>query len=98
MTDVERAGWKQIAETWRVANLRWQSWAADLLEEYGRQPLHGHHGDGPAREIIAQIVGMAPGVPRCSCCGCFSTRHEVDDEELRKCADCECDQFEGGRV
>lgn len=33
-------------------------------------------------------------VPRCSRCGCMSTAHAVDDEELRGCLDCECDQFE----
>lgn len=82
------------SESWRRAALAWQRWATELLHDLGRQPLHGEHGDESARELIATLAGMAPGAPRCSQCGCFSTRHEVDDEELRECADCECTQFE----
>lgn len=72
----------------------WQKWAADLLDELARQPLYGQHGDDAARDIIRQLALMAPAVPRCSRCGCFATRHEVDDDELRGCVDCECEQFE----
>ena len=93
LTD-ERDHWKANCESWHMVYNAWQDWAKDLLDDLGRQPLHGIHGDGPAREVIAQLTGMAAGVPRCSRCGCFSTRHEVDDEELRNCADCECTQFE----
>ena len=85
--------WKANNDSWRMAYNAWQDWAKDLLDELGRQPLHGSHGDGPAREVIAQLAGMAPGVPRCLDCGCFSTVHEVDDEELRGCTDCACRQF-----
>ena len=93
----ERDGWKANCESWRMVYNAWQDWANDLLDDLGRQPLHGSHGDGPAREVIAQLAGMAAGVPRCSRCGCFSTRHEVDDEELRNCADCECTAFEAAQ-
>jgi 4-alpha-glucanotransferase len=31
--------------------------------------------------------------PRCQSCGCFAIDHVVDDEELRECAQCECQQF-----
>lgn len=79
---------------WRVAWQRWQHWADELLDELGRQPLHGQHGSDSAREVIGQLARMAPPVPRCSRCGCFVTRHEVDDEDRRECADCECTQFE----
>lgn len=89
----ERDHWKANNDSWRMVYNAWQDWAKDLLDEYGRQPLHGSHGDEPAREVIAQLVGMAPGVPRCLDCGCFSTVHEVDDEELRSCTDCACRQF-----
>ena len=89
----ERDHWKANCESWRMAYNAWQDWAGELLDDLGRQPTHGSHGDEPAREIIAQLVGMAPGVPRCQECGCFSTRHEADDEELRGCVDCECHQF-----
>jgi hypothetical protein len=82
------------SESWRKAHSAWQDWATELLAALGRHPLGGQHGDGPAREIIATLAGLAPGVPRCSRCGCFATRHEVDDEELRACADCECAQYE----
>jgi len=58
---------------------------------------YGSHGDEPAREVIAQLAGMAAGVPRCLRCGCFSTVHEVDDEELRECTGCECTAFEAPR-
>ena len=94
---------EQTADSWGRCNTdaiaafeikRWQDWATDLLDEFGRQPLHGSHGDEPAREVIAQLAAMAPGVPRCMECGCFSTVHEVDDEELRGCTDCACKQFE----
>lgn len=89
----ERDHWKANNDSWRAVYNQWQDWAKDLLDELGRQPLHGSHGDGPAREVIAQLAGMAPGVPRCLDCGCFSTVHEVDDEELRGCTDCACRQF-----
>ena len=89
----ERDGWKANCESWRMVYNAWQDWSSDLLDELGRQPLHGSHGDGPAREVIAQLASMAPGVPRCLNCGCFSTVHEVDDEELRNCTGCECRQF-----
>jgi hypothetical protein len=79
---------------WRLAYNSWQDWAAELLDDLGRQPLGGQHGDGPARELIAQLAGQAAGVPRCSRCGCFASRHEVDDEELRGCADCECTAYQ----
>lgn len=72
----------------------WQDWAQGLLSDLGRQPLRGSHGDGPAREVIAQLAGMAPGVPRCLRCGCFATVHCCDDEELRECTECECTAFE----
>ena len=81
-------------DSWRLACNAWQDWAAGLLSDLGRQTLHGEMGDGPAREVIAQLAGMAPGVPLCLRCRCFATRHEVDDEELRECADCECTAFE----
>lgn len=90
----DRDGWIRASGEHGKALRVWQEWAATLLDEHGRQPLHGQHGDEPAREVIAQLVGLAPGVPRCSRCGCFSTRHEVDDEELRECADCECEEYE----
>lgn len=90
----DRDGWIRASGEHGKALRVWQEWAATLLDEYGRQPLHGQHGDELAREVIAQLVGLAPGVPRCSRCGCFSTRHEVDDEELRECADCECEEYE----
>ncbi len=90
----ERDGWKANCESWRMVYNAWQDWSSDLLDELGRQPLHGSHGDGPAREVIAQLASMAPGVPRCLNCGCFSTVHEVDDEELRECTGCECTAFE----
>jgi hypothetical protein len=86
------AQWQETSECWRRAHSAWQSWATELLDSLGRQPLHGEHGDGPAREVIAQLAAMAPGVPRCSNCGCFSTSHEVDDEERRECTECECKQ------
>ncbi len=90
----ERDYHKANSESWRAGYNSWADWAKDLLDDLGRQPLHGFHGDGPAREAIAQLAGQAAGVPRCSRCGCFVTRHEVDDEERRECADCECSQFE----
>lgn len=89
----ELGGWKANCESWRTVYNAWLDWSSDLLDELGRQPLHGIHGDGPAREIIAQLASMAPGVPRCMDCGCFSTVHEVDDEELSGCTDCACRQF-----
>jgi len=85
---------KRQSESWRLACARWHDWANALLSEHGRQLFHGLRSDEQAREIIGQLVGMAPGVPRCSRCGCFCSRHAVDDEELRNCADCECTQFE----
>lgn len=85
------------ADWWRLAYNSWQDWAKELLSDLGRQTLHGEHGDGPAREIIGQLAGMTPGAPRCSRCGCFASRHEVDDEELRGCADCECTAYEAPR-
>lgn len=81
------------ADAWRPACLAWQDWARDLLHDLGRQPLHGEHGDAPARSVIAQLARMAPGVPRCLNCGCFATAHDTDDEELRGCTACECRQF-----
>ena len=33
------------------------------------------------------------GFPRCQNCGCLASRHETDDEELRACRDCECEQY-----
>lgn len=90
----ERDEGRANSESWRRVCNAWQDWATELLHDYGRQPLYGEHGDGPAREIIAQLVGMVPGVPRCSRCGCFATEHEVDDEERRECTRCECTQFE----
>lgn len=90
----ERDHWKANCESWRMVYNAWQDWSTDLLDTLGRQPLHGSHGDEPAREVIAQLARMAPGVPRCLDCGCFSTVHEVDDEELRGCTDCACKQFE----
>ena len=77
-----------------IAADEWVRWAADLLDDLGRQPPKGRHDDAAAREILAQLAGMAPGAPRCARCGCFATRHEVEVEELRACADCECTQFE----
>lgn len=94
----ERDEWKAMVDSWRVPYLKWQDWAKDLLDTLGRQPLHGSHGDDSAREVIATLAGMAPGVPRCADCGCFSTVHEVDDEELRGCTDCACRQFEAPNV
>lgn len=93
----DRDGWVRAANGNAAALRRWQSWASDLLDEYGRQPIGGQHGDESARLVIGTLVGLAPGVPRCERCGCFSTRHEADDEELRGCVDCECTQYEGGR-
>ena len=82
--------WKAQSEEWRRAYNSWTDWATELLHDLGRQPLGGEHGDGPAREVIAQLASLAPGVPRCLGCGCFATRHVADDEERRECADCEC--------
>jgi hypothetical protein len=89
--------WKANNDSWRMVYNAWQDWAQELLSDLGRQPLHGSHGDEPAREVIAQLAGMAAGVPRCLRCGCFSTVHEVDDEELRECTGCECTAFEAPR-
>lgn len=90
--------WQATSESWRRAHHAWQEWAGHLLDELGRQPLHGGHGDESARAVIAQLAGMAPGVPRCAGCGCYSTLHEVDDEELRACTECECQQFDTGEI
>ena len=35
-----------------------------------------------------------PVHPSCDCCGCPPERHSVDDEELRECLDCGCEQYE----
>lgn len=85
---------EETSESWRLAHQAWSEWARELLYDVGRQLLHGEHGDTAAMAIIEQLARMAPGVPRCSRCGCFSTLHEVDDEELRECSDCECTQYE----
>lgn len=74
----------------------WRIWAAELVLDLGRQSLCATHPDRVVRKIIEQLARMAPGVPRCHRCGCFATRHECDDEELRACVDCECSQFEAG--
>lgn len=79
---------------WAKACMAWQEWAGALLKDLGRQPIGGLLGDHQAREALEKLVMMAPGVPRCSRCGCFVTRHEVDNEERRECVDCECAQFE----
>ena len=89
----DRDGWIRPRRT-REGSPCLAGMGRDLLDEYGRQPLHGQHGDEPAREVISQPVGLAPGVPRCSMWMLCSTRHEVDDEELRECADCECEGYE----
>ena len=86
--------WYEESERWRRACVAWQDWARGLLDSHGRRPLHGEHGDEAARAIIGQLTVNAPFVPRCLRCGCFATRHEVDDEDLRECADCECTQYE----
>lgn len=36
---------------------------------------------------------MAIERARCANCGCLCTAHEVDDEELRACEECECKQY-----
>lgn len=90
----EAADHHEAAEQWRKWLVTWQDWADRLLGDLGRQPRHGQHGSAACREIIEQLACLAPGVPRCSCCGCFASRHEVDDEELRECLDCECKQWE----
>lgn len=77
-----------------VALDEWQGWASALVRELGRHALRDTHPDRMVRAIIEQLARMAPGVPRCSRCGCFATRHECDDAELRACVDCECTQFE----
>lgn len=85
----------ETSESWRLAHQAWSEWASKLLYSLGRQPLHGEHGDTAAMAIIEQLACLAPGVPRCSRCKCFATIHEVDDEDLRECSDCECTQYEG---
>jgi FtsZ-binding cell division protein ZapB len=52
----ERDDWKANCESWRMAYNSWQDWATTLLGDFGLQPLHGEHGDGPAREVIAKLV------------------------------------------
>lgn len=93
ITERERDDARTVGEFWRASYLEWEYWATDLLTELGRQPLNGRHVDEAAREVIATLARLAPGVPRCENCGCFATRHEVDDEEFRECADCECEQY-----
>lgn len=79
-----------------VALDEWHGWASALVNDLGRHSLRDTHPDRMLRAIIEQLARMAPGVPRCHRCGCFATRHECDDEELRACVDCECSQFEAG--
>lgn len=71
----------------------WQGWASSLLDECGRQPLYGQHGDDRARSNIDYLVSFAPGVPRCCRCGCFLSRHKLEGGELRGCVDCECSGY-----
>ena len=85
------------ANEWRLAALMWQRWATDLLHEFGRQPLHGEHGDQLARDTIAQLVSLAPSVPRCASCGCFATRHDFNLQTMDGCADCECGAYLDGK-
>lgn len=91
----ERESWREIAESWRKPCNEWQSWAEMLLSDLGRQPIGGRVGDGPARDVIEALALKAPGVPRCEQCGCFATRHEVDDGERLICIDCDCLRYEG---
>lgn len=97
ITERERDDAAATRESWRRSCLAWQDWADELLTDLGRQPIGGKHGDRCAREIIGQLAYAVSPVQRCSCCGCFSTRHVVDDEELRECVDCECKQYECGQ-
>jgi hypothetical protein len=59
---------------------------ADAAETELTCPYCGYDWSVPA-------TPSAHGVPRCSNCGCFSTSHEVDDEERRECTECECRQY-----
>ena len=54
--------------------------------------------DCDCASCLACSVWFALSVPRCQCCGCFSTRHKVDDGELRGCGDCDCTQLLSGRA
>lgn len=92
--DAEHDELRANCDSWRMAYNSWQDWATGLLHDLGCQPLHGELGDGPARVAIEQLCMMAKGVPRCSNCGCFSSQHEPDGEELRECINCECKQYE----
>jgi hypothetical protein len=55
--------WRASALAWRGASRAWQEWAGDLLRQTGRQPEGGEWGDGPAREIIADLARRGAALP-----------------------------------
>jgi len=100
----ERDHWKANCESWHMVYNAWQDWSSELLHERGLRPADAcSHGDGAARDIIADLVRLAPmlpygaeAIPLCERCSHKATDHEVDDEERRACLafSCACEQFE----
>lgn len=100
----DRDHWKANSDSWRMVYNAWQDWSTELLHERGLRPADAcSHGDGAARDIIADLVRLAPmlpygaeAIPLCVRCSHKATDHDVDDEERRACLalSCACEQFE----
>jgi hypothetical protein len=52
---------RATSESWRVALVAWQDWAARLLAEWGLQPEGGLLGDEAARGAIEGALSSPAG-------------------------------------